>query len=181
MARPRRALLRTLALGATLALALTASPAHAATIEDPALASGPLDLKLLEATKHDAGASLRLRLVTYGRWRARLLDEEGPNRISFLFDTDRDGRHDYVGEVFFRDGVLWMRIETAGGRFLRRLRVYHPARNTIRVSVPHGLPNPDGNIWLAATERYWTPTGYCSKTCGDRIPNAGWLKLTPGL
>lgn len=179
MGRPRRALLRILALGATLALTL-ATPALGATIEDPDLASGPLDLKLLEARKHDAGAPLHLRLVTYGRWGAALLDADGPNRISFLLDTDRNGRTDFVGEVFFREGLLRMRIETIGGRFLRRVRVYHPARNTIRTSVPHGLPNPDGNIWLAATERYWTPTGYCSKTCGDRIPNAGWLKLTPG-
>jgi hypothetical protein len=181
MGRHSRTLLRTVALLAALVLAAGAAPARAATIDDPDLAYGPLDLKRLEATKHDAGAELHLRLVTYGSWRASLLDAAGPNRLSFLLNTNRRGGPDFVGVVSFHDGRLWMRITNAAGAFVRRVRVSHPTPTTIRATVPRGLPNPDGNIWLAATETYRTPTGHCSMTCVDRIPNSGWLKLTPGL
>jgi hypothetical protein len=69
-----------------MALAL---PARAAFVDDPPFAHGPLDLKRLQADKHDAGAPIDLSIQTYGRWRARLLDVDGPNRISVLFNTDR--------------------------------------------------------------------------------------------
>jgi hypothetical protein len=163
-----------------LAIAALALPAQAAVIDDPAFARGPLDLKRMQADKHDAGAPIHLTIVTYGRWRARLLDVDGPNRISVLFNTDRTAGADFIGEIFFRDGDLWMRVERRDGAFVRTIRVYHPTRSSVRVTIPRGLPNPDGNSWLAATEKYWKPTGPCSQTCHDRIPNRGWLKLTPG-
>jgi hypothetical protein len=63
-----------------------------------------------------------------------------------------------------------MRVERRDGTFLRLLRVYHPTRSSVRVTIPRGLPNPDGQSWLAATERYKTPSGFCAQTCHDRIP-----------
>jgi hypothetical protein len=158
-------------------LALSAS---AASIDDPSLARGPLDLKRLVATKHDANAPIHLTLVTYGDWVANLLDVSGPNRISFLFNPDRRGRPDFIGEVQFRDGFLWLRITNRAGDLVRQVRAYHPDPNIVTATVPRGLPNPDGNAWLAATERYKTITGPCVEMCSDRIPDHGWLKLTPG-
>ena len=163
-----------------LALAALALPAQAAFVDDPAFARGPLDLKRLQANKHDAGAPIHLSIHTYGKWRARLLDVEGPNRIFVLFNTDHAEGADFTGEIFFRDGALWMRVERHDGTFVRRIRVYHPTRSSVRMTIPRGLPNPDGQSWLAATEDYWTPDGPCSQTCHDRIPDTGWLKLTPG-
>ena len=176
----RRALPATLALVAAFVLAL-ASPVGAATIEDPDNARGPLDLKRLVATKHDATAPLHLKLVTWETWRASLLDVSGENRILFLFNNNDSGPANFVGEVFFRDGRLLMRITTAGGRFVRRVRVAHPTRRSITAVVPRGLPNPDGNAYLAAREQYRSTTGFCVSGCHDRIPNEGWLKVTPGL
>ena len=165
---------------ATFLLGVTA-PAQAASIDDPDYARGPLDLRRLVARKHDATAPLRLRLSTYGRWKASVLDVSGKSRIFFLFNTDQDGGADFIGEVFFRDGRLLMRIETSGGQFVRRIRVNHPTQSSIKAVVPQGLPNPDGSAWVAARERYQSETGPCASICHDRIPNKGWLKVTPGL
>ena len=164
-----------------LAMAALALPAQAAFVDDPAFARGPLDLKRLVADKHDAGAPIHLAILTYGAWRARLLDVNGPNRIFVLFNPDRTAEADFIGEIFFRDGDLWMRVERRNGTFVRLIRAYHPTRSSVRATIPRGLPNPDGNSWLAATEEYTTPSGPCSQTCQDRIPDQGWLKLTPGL
>jgi hypothetical protein len=171
---------RSVAAIAALAIVALMLPAQAASVDDPAYARGPLDLRRLQAEKHDAGAPIHLTILTYGAWRARLLDVDGPNRIYLLFNTDRTAGADFIGEIFFRDGYLWMRVERRDGTFVRRIRVYHPTRSSVRATIPRGLPNPDGNSWLAASEMYWTPTGPCSQTCHDRVPNHGWLKLTPG-
>jgi hypothetical protein len=165
---------------AALAIVALMLPVQAAVIDDPDFARGPLDLKRLQADKHDAGAPIHLSILTYGRWRARLLDVNGPNRISLLFNTDHAAGADFIGEIFFRDGGLWLRVERRDGTFVRTIRVYHPTRSSVRATIPRGLPNPDGQSWLAATEDYTTPTGPCSEGCHDRIPNRGWLKLTPG-
>jgi hypothetical protein len=158
-----------------------AIPALAASVDDPDNARGPLDLKRLVATKHDATAPLHVRLVTYGTWPASLLDEDGESRLNFLFNSDNAGRVDFIGEVFFRDGRLVMRIETRAGQFVRRVRVKHPTGSSITAVIPRGLPNPDGNARIAATERYRSETGFCVSICKDRIPGKGWLKITPGL
>lgn len=172
---------RSVGVAAAALLALSPVRAHAAFVDDGDFARGPLDLKRLVAVKHDATAPLHLRLVTYGDWDARLLTVAGENRIFFLFDPDKSGSPEFRGEVFFRDGHLWMRIEDADGDFVRRIPVYHPERNIVRATVPRGLPNPDGNSWLAASERYQSATGPCAEACYDRIPDHdGWLKVTPG-
>lgn len=164
-----------------LAIGCLSTPAWGAAIDDPPYARGPLDLKRLVATKHDAGAPIRLAVFTYEDWPARLLAVSGPNRIRFLFNPDRSGREDFVGEVLFRDGHLWMRLETRSGQFLRRVRAYHPNGHTVRATVPRSRPNPDGNAWIAVEEDYLTPTGPCASGCHDRAPDpVGWLKLTPG-
>lgn len=155
-----------------------AGPAGAAMVDDRDLARGTLDLKRLVATKHDATAPLRLRLITYHDWPASLL--VGENRIRFLLNTDREGRYDYIGVVTYRDGRLEMRISTRQGRSIRIVRVSHPTPDSIRATIPHGVPNPDGNVWLAADERYRGEVDGCLSGCRDRIPNTGWLKVTPG-
>ena len=43
------------------------------------------------------------------------LDVAGSNRIFFEFNPDRSGRPDYIGEVRFRDGHLWVRPPTGEG------------------------------------------------------------------
>ena len=171
-------LARTVAAAAALIALVAALPAHGATIDDRDLARGTLDLKRLVATKHDATAPLRLRLTTYHGWPASLLD--GQNRIRFLLNTDREGRYDFVGVVVYRDGGLVMRIWTRQGRLIRSVPVSHPSPDRIRATIPHGIPNPDGNVWIAADERYVGAVDGCTSICHDRIPNTGWLKVTPG-
>ena len=103
-----------------------------------------------------------------------------PNRIFILFNPDRLREADYIGEIFFREGHLLMRVTRPNGTFVRLIRAYHPTGHVVRVTIPRGLPNPDGHAWLAATERFRTADGPCAATCQDRIPDGGWLKLTPG-
>jgi hypothetical protein len=177
----RRLVKRVTAAFVTALLLGVALPAQAASVDDPDNARGPLDLKRLTARKHDATAPLHVRLVTYGSWPASLLDEDSESRLNFLFNSDHAGRVDFIGEVFFRDGRLVMRIETRAGQFVRRVRVKHPTGDSITAVIPRGLPNPDGNAWIAATERYESATGFCVSICKDRIPGKGWLKVTPGL
>ena len=178
--RVHRSRLR-IALPVAVTLLGLASSALAASVDDPNLARGPLDLKRLVADKHSAGSPLSLRLVTYGSWKPRLLDRSGENRLFFLFDTDVDGREDFVGEISFHDGRLWMRLTRADGTFLRTLKVNHPRRDTVTTVVPRGLPNPDGNARVAAAEHYRTADGPCATLCEDRIPSGdAWLKVTPG-
>ena len=101
-------------------------PASGASIDDPPFAQGPLDLKRLIATKHDATAPLHLTLVTYEGWDASILDVSGSNRIFVLFDPDRSGQQNFRGEIFRRDGDLWMWITKPNGEFVRRVRAFHP-------------------------------------------------------
>jgi hypothetical protein len=103
------------------------------------------------------------------------------NRIYVLFNPDRSGDADFIGEIFFREGLLRMRVTRPNGTFVRLIRAYHPTGHIVRVTVPRGLPNPDGHSWLAATEEFTTADGPCASICRDRIPDTGWLKLTPGL
>lgn len=176
--RPRTR--RWLAVVVTASIGFAALPASGASIDDPPFAYGPLDLKRLIATKHDATAPLHLTLVTYEAWDASLLDESGSNRMFVLFDPDRSGEKNFIGTIFRRDGVLWMRITNRSGEFIERVRAFHPEDNIVKATVPRGLPNPDGNSWLAAAEEYLADSGPCSNVpCGDRIPDHGWLKLTP--
>jgi hypothetical protein len=172
---------RWLAVVAATWVGFAALPASGASIDDPPFAQGPLDLKRLIATKHDATASLHLTIVTYEGWDASVLDVSGSNRIFVLFDPDRSGQRNFIGEIFRRDGVLWMRITRPSGEFVGRVRAFHPEDNIVKATVPHGLPNPDGHSWLAAAEEWFTPEGACAgDPCRDRIPDHGWLKLTPG-
>jgi hypothetical protein len=161
-------------LAIAIAIASLALPASAASIVDPALAQGPLDLRRLIATKHDAGAPLHVTVVTWEGWPANTLSVSGQNRLFLYFNTDHRGPHEYVGEIFFRDGALSMRIEDRAGTFVRRIPVTHPQADVVRVIVPNGLPNPNGHSWIAAAERWVTDTGPC-------VPGVGWLKVTPGL
>lgn len=179
----RRSARHRIAVAIALLSVCLALPAWGASVDDHDRARGPLDLKRLVATKRDATAPLHLRLITYGRWDADLLKVSGRNRVFFQFNPDQAGRPDFIGEVFFRDGVLWMRITDRDGDFIRRVRAYHPERDVVRATVPRGLPNPDGQTWLAASERYVTQTGPCADPdpCSDRVPGTGWLRLTPGL
>jgi len=173
---------RSLTAVVAFAIAAVALPAQAAFVDDPPFAQGPLDLKRLVATKHDATAPIHLTLVTYEGWDASILDVSGSNRIFVFFNPDRSARQDFIGEIFRRDGVLWMRITNRSGDFVQRVRAFHPEDNIVKATVPRGLPNPDGHAWLAAAEEWFTAGGACSgDPCRDRVPDHGWLKLTPGL
>jgi len=172
---------RCLTITAAFVVVTLAMPAaRAATVDDPNNARGPLDLRRLVATKHDAKAPLKIRITTYGTWSQRLLDASGANRLRVLFNTGRSRGAEYVGEIAFRNGHLSMTVRRANGAFVRRLRVRHPDGDRVAVTVPRGLPNPDGNLHLAASMTYRAATGICASTCGDRVPNVGWLKVTPG-
>jgi len=157
----------------------TAVASRAATIDDPNLARGPLDLKRLVATKHDATAPLHVKLFTYGRWKASLLDLSGRSRLYLLFNTNSKHGEEFTGEIFRRNGHLVMVVTTRAGAFVRKLRVSHPRPNVVKTTLPRGLPNPDGNAWLAAAEVYHPANGACASGCRDRIPTDGWLKVTP--
>ena len=122
----------------------------------------------MAATKHSAGGPIHISLVTYGTWEAALLHVDGPNRI-YMYVQPRPG------------GDADMRIAKPDGTFVRVIRAYHPTGHLVRLTVPRGLPNPDGHSWLAAREEYTSVGGECADTCRDRIPDDdGWLKLTPG-
>ena len=169
-------------LALAMAIASLALPASAATVKDPPRAIGPLDLKELTANKHDAGAPLYVTIVTWETWPSRTLDISGQNRMFVHFNTDHSGGQEYVGEVLFRDGALFMRIETAGGVFVSRLPAYHPEGDVLKITIPKGLPNPEGHAWIAASERWVTASGPCAEPCHDRVPDRErWLKVTPGL
>ena len=172
--------MRWLVVAITAIVAAVAQPAAAASLLDPPYARGPLDLKRLIANKHDAGAPLHVRVVTYESWPASTLDVAGQNRIFVSFNPDHQGGREYVGEVLFKEGRLWMRIEDRAGTFVRRVSVSHPAGDVITVTIPKGLPNPNGHSWVAASEHWVTVTGPCAEVCRDRIPGSGWLKVTPG-
>jgi hypothetical protein len=168
------------ALAIATTIASLALPASAATILDPSMARGPLDLKRLTATKHDAGAPLHVTIVTWEAWPANTLALSGQNRIFVHFNTNHRGGYEYVGEIRFNEGELVMRIEDRDGHFVRGVPVSHPTGDMVRMTIPAGLPNPNGHSWIAAAEHWVTETGFCAQVCDDRIPGQGWLKVTPG-
>lgn len=165
-------------LAAAILLSI-AAPARAVSIDDPNLARGPLDLKRLVATKHDATAPLHIKLFTYGRWDASVLDVSGRSRLFLLFNTNSKHGEEFLGEIFRRHGRLVMKVTTRAGAFVRKLRVFHPRPDMVKTTIPRGLPNPDGNAWIAAAEVYHPMVGACASGCRDRIPTDGWLKVTP--
>ena len=119
-----------------------AQPAAAASIDAPPHARGPLDLKRLVATKHDAGAPLRVPVVTWETWPANTLDVAGGNRIFILFNSDHEGRWEYRGEVLFRDGDLWLRIEDRAGTFVASDPGDPSGWRRDQGDDPHGVAQP---------------------------------------
>jgi hypothetical protein len=82
-------------------------------------------------------------LADYGSWDASLLDVSGSNRIFFDFNPDRSGKPDFIGEVRFHDGLLWVRLTNRQGDFIRRVRAYHPeAAERLLPVAPHP-PEPE--------------------------------------
>ena len=154
-----------------------AQPAAAASLDDPPYARGPLDLKRLVAFKHDAGAPLHVTVVTYGTWPANTRRQRSEPDLHHLQSRSR-GRTRVHGRGLLPDGNLWMRIEDRAGAFVRRVEVRHPEGDVIRVTIPAGLPNPNGHAWIAVAEHWVTETGPCADICRDRVPGSGWLKVT---
>src|SRR3990172_7147048 len=119
-------------------VAASPTPGLAASVEDSNQARGPLDLRRLAGSKHDATAPLHVRLTTYGRWPAKLLDADGPNRLFLLFQANHDGNAEFIGEIRFLNGRLSMRVTRRSGTFVRRLPVRHPTRDEVRMTLPRG-------------------------------------------
>jgi hypothetical protein len=76
---------------------------------DPDDVKGRLDVRNLNAT-HTAGL-LAVSLTTYEPWNSSVLAgpggaEQGPNRITILYDVDLDGKADYEGRMIWAGGVL---------------------------------------------------------------------------
>ena len=176
--RPRTR--RWAALAIAMTIASLALPASAATILDPSMARGPLDLQAADghearrgraAPRHDrdVGAVAREHARPLGpEPDLRPLQHEPPRRV-------RIHRGDPLQRRRARDA------DRGPGRPLRPRRPrLPPVGGHGQDDDPAGLPNPNGHSWIAAAEQWVTETGFCAQVCDDRIPGQGWLKVTPG-
>jgi hypothetical protein len=87
---------------------------------DPDDVSGRLDVRNLNATR--TGGLLAVSLTTYEPWNSSVLagpggTEQGPNRITILYDVDLDGRADYRGRMIWAGSVLSLFIAGSGSQF----------------------------------------------------------------
>jgi hypothetical protein len=180
MVRPRLCIL--VALLAAMSLPQPSDPgtvsaaSYTAAIADPRNA-GPLDLRRLEAARSGPGGQiLRITITTWTGWDSRLLAEGTPHRLLILFDTDRDGRANYVGRIRYAHGALALFIEGPGSAF-EPLPVRRHSPTVITVTVPGASPpNPTtSRLGVAAQSLYVRPRTACARGCSDRAPDAGWL------
>lgn len=141
---------------------------------DPDDASGELDLQRLTATR--AGDLLNVVLTTYDGWPASTLQgpragRVGPNRLTFLFDTDLDGEPDYRGRVIY-DGetglALWIRGEGQAFEPVPGTRESDRAVEfTFPVDVMFLDADSEVDLQIAATSVFGDAR--------DRAPDTGWV------
>ena len=87
---------------------------------DPDDVAGQLDVRNLNATR--TGGLLAVSLTTYEPWSSSVLagprlDRQGPNKLTILYDVDRDGTADYRGKVIWAGGALSLVITGQGQAF----------------------------------------------------------------
>jgi hypothetical protein len=113
----------TLEVTTTVEAPPTESTGPALPTTDPDDVDGKLDVRNLNATR--TGDLIAVSLTTYEPWSSSILagppGEQGPNRITILYDVDLDGTADYRGRVIEAGGEL--SVSSAGrGRSSSRCR-----------------------------------------------------------
>jgi len=173
--RVRITLICALVLGV---LAAAAIPAAAESVADPNDVAGRLDLHLLSGTKAHKKSSLRITLTTYQALHGPSIARRKPNRLFILFNVDRDRRNEYRGRITGGRAGFGMDISGQGSHF-ETIAVHHPDATTLAMTVPGNFAaNPSGRVEIAARSKFFGG-GSCSRSCRDRVPDVGWLTVTP--
>jgi hypothetical protein len=148
-----------------------------AVATDPRDAGGKLDLRSVKAVRD--GKLLRLTISTYGPWDSKLLRSEGMgtsrpplgrNRLTVLYDVNRDGKADFTGRIVYR-GKLSMWIGGKGSAF-EPVPVSRPNPSSVRLVHPVDVLFSGGGtktLRLAITSM--------NGTHRDRLPDHGWITL----
>lgn len=138
----------------------TTGPALPST--DPDDVAGQLDIRNLNATR--TGDLLAVSLTTYEPWNSSVLasprlDKQGPNKLTILYDVDRDGTADYRGKVVWTGGALSLVI-TGQGQAFEPVPVERPDNTTAQFVhsvdvffIPSGGPS-DVDIQIKARTVY---------------------------
>lgn len=158
-----------------------ATTAATETVSEPGLGEdlndvgGPLDLELASAVR--IGDLLAVSVTTYEGWKDDLLagpmlDKQGPNRLTILYDTDLDDRADYTGKVVFAEGALSLVIAGEGQAF-EPIPVERPDDATAQAVHPV-------DVFLVQAEGEGETdiqVAIESSAAGfkDRIPAEGWI------
>ena len=143
---------------------------------DPDDVKGRLDVRNLNAT-HTAGL-LAVSLTTYEPWNSSVLAgpggaEQGPNRITILYDVDLDGKADYVGRMIWAGGVLSLFIAGSGSQF-EPVPVERPDNHTAQFVHPVDVFFPAAGASTDVDIQIWAQTVY--EGAEDQVPNGGqWL------
>ncbi|MEO8289833.1 MAG: hypothetical protein ABI649_02420 [Gaiellaceae bacterium] len=164
----------------TTTVAGTTSEAGPTTTQEPAGsdpddAAGSLDIRDFSAERN--GDLLSISLSTYESWDESVLtgpapNKPGPNKLSFLYDTDLDGVTDFRAKLVFAGGELSAYI-TGPGTQLEPVPVERPDDFTVQfvhpVDVFFQTPDTDSDVDLQLQAR--------SVFAGelDRAPDSGWL------
>jgi hypothetical protein len=156
--------------GATVATTTTEEePQPAGMAEDLNDVGGPLDLARASAVR--TGDLLAVSVTTYEGWDDDLLtgpriDQQGPNRLTVLYDTDLDGRADYTGKIIFAEGALSLVISGDGQAF-EPVPVERPDETTAGAVHPADVFSSETDIQVAVES---SAVGF-----EDRIPADGWI------
>lgn len=145
------------------------------SVPDPNDVKGSMDVRRIEVG--GTGKRPKWRVVTYGRWSAASIWDEG---FAFLhLDTLGKPRPDYYVQVrsdgFGMEATLWRDRGQKNNQRIARLRIRRVDRRSFTVTVPlKKMKMPPARLdyhWFAKT--IWTNTDDCPRACFDRIPDTG--------
>jgi hypothetical protein len=137
---------------------------------DPRDVRGALDIA--SVSQSHSGAKLVHTVRFHQAFPSKLL--RGGSVVTFAFDSNVDGRLDYLAIVFWFEGALRGALADAHGTTIVRVPASRPDARTIKVTLPtSAFRDPPTYRWTAFTA--FKDTQACRKTCVDVAPNRGLM------
>ena len=143
------------------------------TLNDPADARGPLDVK---AVGHSGGAFPKWRIDTFNKWSRQTILDQG--FLTVYLDTFGSDRHDYYALIWsdkdrMRANLIRDR-QKKSDYTVRALRVRRSSSKSVNVTV--GLNklriSDDSATYNWYVQTFWSGKG-CSHVCFDWAPDVG--------
>jgi hypothetical protein len=133
---------------------------------DPRDVRGALDIASVRQSH--SGGKLVHTVRFYQAFPSKLL--RGGSVVSFAFDSNEDGKLDYLALVFWSEGALRGALADTHGTTVVRVPASRPDARNIKVTLPtSALGDPPTYRWTAFAA--FKDKQACRRTCVDIAPN----------